>query len=252
MNEQNTTRSKKDLILTIVCLALCAIFAFILVCNVIIIIKDAVDPDNPPRIFGLTPLVVVSDSMHGTRPGHIERNDLIFVEYVPFDQLHVGDVVSFKDRGSLTTHRLKEYRPFFEYKDEETGENRYGGWVTGGDYLGTDDPHILVEDTYIGRVAGRVPAIGGLFLLLKNPFVMVLCIGIPLGLIILIDLLNKKKAEKAAKEAKADKTTELEDKAAALEAELARLRALAGEAAAPSVETVDSETTKAESDTASE
>lgn len=250
MNEQNTTRSKKDLILTIVCLALCAIFAFILVCNVIIIIKDAVDPDNPPRLFGLTPLVVVSDSMHGTRPGHIERNDLIFVEYVPFDELHVGDVVSFKDRGSLTTHRLKEYLPFLEKEHE--GETFSGGWITGGDYLGTNDADVLYEYNYIGKLVARVPGIGGLFLLLKNPFVMALCIGIPLGLIILIDLLNKKKAEKAAKEAKADKTTELEDKAAALEAELARLRALAGEAAAPSVETVDSETTKAESDTASE
>ena len=167
--------------------------------------------------------------MHGTREGHIEKNDLIFVEYVPFDQLHVGDVVTFKDRGSYTTHRLKEYRPYFEYEFE--GETLYGGWVTGGDYLGTDDPHILVENTYVGKVAGRIPGIGGVLLFLKEPYGMIICIGVPLAIIVVLDILSKKKLEKAKKEEKADKTAELEDKAAALEAELARLRALAGESA---------------------
>ena len=220
MEVKNKTRSTRDLVFTIVGITLCAIFAFILVCNVIIIIKGAVDPDNPPKIFGATPLVVVSDSMHGTREGHIEKNDLIFIEYVPFDELKVDDVVTFKDRGSYTTHRLKEYKPDFEY--EYNNETLKGGWVTGGDYLGTDDPHILVENCYVGRLAGRVPGIGGVLLFLQEPWGMIICIGVPLAIIVAMDLINKKKSEKAAKEAKEDKTAELE-------AELARLRALAGE-----------------------
>lgn len=212
MEENKKTPSKVDLIKTIVGIVLCVIFGFILICNVVIIVKGAMNDDEPPSIFSVTPLVVTSGSMSGKDPGHIEVGDLIFLEKVAYKDLNEGDVITFKDGGSYTTHRIIGW-------DDEVG-----GYITKGDANNTEDSHRVVEKSLVGRVTGRVPVIGNVILFLQKPLGMILCVGVPLAAYIGLDVFFRMKAEK-------QKTAAADDKTAALEAELERLRALAGEKA---------------------
>ena len=79
MEENKTQATKADLIKTIIGIALCVVFGFILICNIIIIVGGALNEERPPAVFGITPLVVTSGSMSGDAPDHIEVGDLIFL-----------------------------------------------------------------------------------------------------------------------------------------------------------------------------
>ncbi len=89
-------------------LLLCAVFMFLLVCNLTIIIKGTVNPDTPPTVFGVTPMVVLSGSMSGSAEDHIEVGDLIFDTKPEIDNLKEGDVVSFMQDKTVVTHRIVE------------------------------------------------------------------------------------------------------------------------------------------------
>ena len=91
---------------TALALVLCAVFLFLLVCNVTIIVKGTLNPDEPPTVFGVTPMVVLSGSMSGSSDGHIEVGDLIFDTRADTDALKAGDVISFMDGKSVVTHRI--------------------------------------------------------------------------------------------------------------------------------------------------
>lgn len=64
--------------LTVAGAVLCAVFSFLLVCNVTIIVKGTLHPETPPTVLGVAPMVVLSGSMSGTAEDHIEVGDLIF------------------------------------------------------------------------------------------------------------------------------------------------------------------------------
>ena len=194
--------TKSDKIKNIVGIVLCVIFGFVLVCNLTIIIKGSVNPDNPPSVFSVTPLVVLSGSMSGEDDGHIEIGDLIFIKDVNYADLKEGDVVTYKDGKSFTTHRIIG-------QDEK-------GFITKGDANNAEDTKRLTEDRLVGIVTGRVPKIGNFALFLQTPLGMVLFVGLPLLAFIVYDLI--KRQMQANKEG---------DKTKALEEELARLRAAA-------------------------
>ena len=82
---------------------LCAVFAFLLVCNLTIIIKGTVNPEKPPTVFGATPMVVLSGSMSGNAEDHIEVGDLIFDVKPDIASLKEGDIVSFMDGKTVVT-----------------------------------------------------------------------------------------------------------------------------------------------------
>ena len=194
--------TKSDKIKNIVGIVLCVIFGFVLICNLTIIIKGSVNPDNPPSVFSVTPLVVLSGSMSGEDDGHIEIGDLIFIKDVNYADLKEGDVVTYKDGKSFTTHRIIG-------QDEK-------GFITKGDANNAEDTKRLTEDRLVGIVTGRVPKIGNFALFLQTPLGMVLFVGLPLLAFIVYDLI--KRQMQANKEG---------DKTKALEEELARLRAAA-------------------------
>lgn len=217
VNEKENIRSKKDLVKMIVGIALCVILGFILVCNLTIIIKGSVNPDTPPSVFGITPLVVLSGSMSGEDDGHIEIGDLVFVTKAEYSELSIGDVVTYRDGKSFTTHRI-------------IGVDDEGYFTTKGDANNTADKRPLLEENLIGRVVGRIPKVGDFALFLQTPLGMVTFVGLPLLAFVLYDVIRRQLAAKKT----GDKTAELE-------AELARLRALAGEAQVPAEETTSND-----------
>ena len=193
VNEKENIRSKKDLVKMIVGIALCVILGFILVCNLTIIIKGSVNPDTPPSVFGITPLVVLSGSMSGEDDGHIEIGDLVFVTKAEYSELSIGDVVTYRDGKSFTTHRI-------------IGVDDEGYFTTKGDANNTADKRPLLEENLIGRVVGRIPKVGDFALFLQTPLGMVTFVGLPLLAFVLYDVIRRQLAAKKT----GDKTAELE------------------------------------------
>ena len=209
---ENVTQSEKKKVKpgkvqTIIGIVLCVILGIALIFNLTIIVKGSINPEKPPSIFSVTPLIVETESMEGNQEGRIDRWDIVLVKDIDFDDLKIGDIVTFRERnGNFVTHR-------FVRIDEE------GNYRTKGDNPENDeDDKPLTNETLYGIVVGRIPKLGGFANFLKSTWGRILFIGLPLVAFILYDVLRRQISAKKT-----------DDKTAALEAELERLRALAGE-----------------------
>lgn len=209
MNRPQTKEKRPSKVVSAVALILCIVFGFLLICNLTIIIKGSVAPEMPPSVFGITPLVVLSGSMSGEAEDHIEIGDLIFAGRIEAAELKEGDVISFMDNGVVVTHRIV---------DINTDENGKLLFTTKGDANNAEDLRPVSEDNLVGIYKSRIGKVGNFALFLQTPLGMVLFVVVPLLAFIIYDILRRR--HYAAKE---DKRT------AELEAELERLRALAGE-----------------------
>ena len=208
--KQKKPQGKSQKVMTIVGLVLCVLFSVMLICNVTIIIKGAVNPEQPPAVFGLTPLVVLTDSMNGDAPDHIEAGDLIFTTYIDPAQVKVNDVIAFFDPAgngtSIVTHRVIEIV-------EDKGELK---WRTRGDNNNTDDRMLVPFDNLVGIYQGkRIAGAGHVAMFLQTMPGLIVCVACPLLLLVGYDVLRRKKFDKA-KQADTD----------ALLAELEQLRAM--------------------------
>jgi len=195
--------------LTIIGAVLCVVFGFMLICNLTIIIKGTLYPEKPPAVLGNTPLVVLSGSMSGDAPDHIEVGDLIFVGKVNADDLEVGNIIAFMQGKTVITHRII---------DIQTGEGGELLFSTQGDANNAPDQRPVTENELVGIYKGRIPKVGDFAMFMQTPLGMIIFIGVPLAAFIIYDVIRRQRY--AAKESK---------KTAELEAELERLRALAGE-----------------------
>lgn len=210
------TKQKKKLphiLLSALGLVLCVVFGFMLICNITIIVKGTIAPERPPAVFGVTPMVVLSGSMSGNAEDHIEVGDLIFVGPAEPDELQEGDVIAFMEENStsVTTHRI------MEITENDLGERVF---ITKGDANNVEDQIPVTEDRVVGIYLSRIPKVGDFALFLQEPLGMILFIGVPLLAFIIYDIIRR---QRMANKADA-KTSELE-------AELERLRKLAGEKA---------------------
>lgn len=196
-------------VLTGVSILLCIVFSFMLICNMTIIIKGTLYPERPPSVLGITPMVVLSGSMSGDAEDHIEVGDLIFVGKTEAEELEVGDVIAFMEGKVVVTHRIIEV---------QTGENGEPEFITKGDANNAQDQRPVTANNLVGIYKARIPKVGDFALFLQTPMGMVLFIGLPLLAFIVYDIIRRQ--QYARKESK---------KTAELEAELERLRKLAGE-----------------------
>lgn len=190
----------------IVGLVLCIVFGVILVCNMIIIVKGVVNPDTPPSICGVTPLVVQSGSMSGTAEDHIEVGDLIFVTEADTDSLEVGDVISFMRGGIVITHRIIQI---------DTGDDGGRLFTTKGDANNVEDDTQVTEADVVGIYKSRIAGVGDFAMFLQKPLGMLVFIGIPMCIFIIYDIVSRQR-EGASR---SRKTAEMEK-------ELRELRAL--------------------------
>ena len=198
--------SKK--ILFIAGAVLCCIFALMLVCNLTIIIKGVINPETPPSVFGVTPMVVQSGSMSGSAEDHIEVGDLIFTVKPNTAELKKGDIISFMEGDIAVTHRIV---------DVTTDANGKRSFITKGDANNTEDPAVG-EDAVFGLYKGRIPGLGDFAMFLQKPLGMAVFIGIPVCAFIIYDIIRRQRSS-----GRKDKETE------ELKSELERLRAAAGE-----------------------
>lgn len=203
-----TKKRPVHVVLSVIGYILCALFGFMLLCNLTIIIKGVITPDIPPSVFGITPMVVQSGSMSGSAADHIEVGDLIFTVKPSVDELQKGDIISYMEGSIAVTHRIVDIR---------TDADGKRSFITKGDANNIEDPAVR-EDAVFGLYIGRVAKLGDFAMFLQKPIGMAVFIGIPVCAFIVYDILRRQKAT-----GKADKENE------ALRAELEKLRAEAGQ-----------------------
>lgn len=211
MEQTNNTRKSNtsQKVLTVVGAVLCVIFGFMLICNIVIVIKGNVSPDRPPSVLGVTPMVVLSGSMSGDAPDHIEAGDLIFAKPVQPEALKIGDIITYMEGKTAVTHRIIGIN---------VGEDGKLLFDTKGDANNTADTDPVHQDNLVGIYTGRIPMVGDLAIFMQTPLGMIIFIGVPLVAFVGYDMIRRQKH--AAKD---------QAKTAELEAELERLRALAAE-----------------------
>lgn len=202
-------QKKNAKVLTIVSAVICVILSLILLSNLIIIIKGALNPKRPPSAFGVTSMIVLSGSMSGDAPDHIEVGDLILTKSVDPQTLKVGDVITYMEEGTTAvTHRI-------------IGINEDGSFKTKGDANNAEDREPVLHENIVGKFVFRIPKLGDIAMFAQTPFGMMVFIGIPLLAYILLDIAARSKQNKRKKKAE-EKAKEESDK---LKEEVERLKA---------------------------
>ena len=123
-----------------------------------------------PRIMGYDGYVVVSGSMEPNIP----VGSLVYIKEVSFDDISVGDIITFKMGDNVVTHRVNMI-------DQENQMIQ-----TKGDANDSADGSMLSMDNVLGKMAFSVPLIGYITTFAKSP----LSIAVICGLIFIVILLN--------------------------------------------------------------
>ena len=271
--EKEKKGGKVSLVIGIV---LCCILVPILIMNCVLIVVSFANPEKPPSVFGLTPMIVLTDSLEPL----INEGDIIISKTCDPDSVKVGDVISFFDPASPTdailTHRVIDIY--------EEGGVRYA--ITAGDnnastdyerdrkvakidkndpdgklaeveakativkdenkkgyeyvvYEGHKDskPVALIESELVGTYNyTRIPFVGKVSMFMQTTWGWVICIALPLVAFIAYELITRKKKDKG-------ETKNMDALLAELEAlKAAKAAAEAGEspASAPENDSTDS------------
>lgn len=164
-------------------IVLMVFFGFILVCNLIVIIKTTIKPDDPPTLFGIMPMVVRSGSMSGDAEDHIEVDDLIFIAKVDHEKLEVGDIIAYiNDDKTIITHRIVGI---------EFDENNELRFITKGDANNANDAPVT-KDRLIGIYKWRIPKIGRFVMFMQTPIGIVLAAGVPIAIFFAIEFFGRR------------------------------------------------------------
>lgn len=134
------------------------LLAFLLACNLYLIVLDRIIGVEHPTILGYSVAVVASGSMEP----FLSADDLILNHQQ--SSYRKGDIITFQSGDSLTTHRI------VEISNE--------GYVTQGDANNTADLEVVSINSVLGRVVWVIPYAGSVLAFLKSP----------LGIVILISL----------------------------------------------------------------
>ena len=89
---------------TVIGIVLCVVFGALLIMNLTIIIKGLVNPDEPPSVFGVTPMVVKSGSMSSDLPHRVVSGDIIELTEEQIQSLKAGDTFRTKSGDYIETN----------------------------------------------------------------------------------------------------------------------------------------------------
>ena len=198
-------------VLTIIGIVLCVILIPMLIINCTLIVKNVVNPDKVPTMFGTAPMIVLSDSMEPV----ILKGDLIFSNVAKPEDVKEDDVISFYDpdpkhRGKVVTHRVIKV-------------NADGSFATQGDNNDSEDPFPVPTENLIGIYKTRFAGVGYVAMFMQSTTGFIVCVVLPIALLVLYDFIRRKLYEKENAEDTEALKAELEalkaEKAAALTAQ---------------------------------
>ncbi|MGM0836145.1 MAG: signal peptidase I [Bacillota bacterium] len=142
------------------------ISVLVLITFIFFTIYQANKVEELPDFLGVTPLIVLSNSM---KP-HLESGDLTFIKRMPLDsKIKVGDVVTFRQEDVLITHRVIDI----------VMKNGEIGLVTQGDNNNSKDEKVILPEQFIGKEAFVIPKVGLFTNFISSPFGFFLLLIIP-------------------------------------------------------------------------
>ena len=199
---------------TIIGTILCILLIPILIANVTMIIKGYTNKDKVPTFLGYAPMIVLSPSMDPV----IKEGDLVIVKSVDASDIREGDIITFFDpdskQGSVLTHRVTAINK------TEAGAVSF---TTKGDANNSEDLSPAPADSLIGVYRFRIPGAGNVAMFLQTTAGLIVCVALPMILLIVYEILRRRKYEKSKNEDTKALLAELEAlRAKQAEAEAAR------------------------------
>jgi len=178
IGQENKTRRVLHIVGNVVGIAMIAVLLPVMIINLTIIIRGALNPGQVPTLFGVAPLIVDSGSMYP----EIRVNDLIFVREVDPNTLQREDVIAFMVDELVITHRI------VGRIDDADGLR----FITQGDYTGSPDRFPVLAQDVVGVYNGtRLAGVGALAAFLSRPIGMLLFVAVPIALFVGYDLLRR-------------------------------------------------------------
>ncbi|MFB6125429.1 MAG: signal peptidase I [Halanaeroarchaeum sp.] len=116
--------------------------------------------------------------MSGSMQPSISPGDVVVVTAVPPSAIQVGDVITFRDGGDLTTHQVVAI-------DESNGARAFRTKGTANENV---DPGAVPGSALVGRVGLVIPYAGYVVLFAKTKIGGLLLLGVPGVLLILSEL----------------------------------------------------------------
>lgn len=168
----------------------------ILFVNGVILVNSFIHPDEIPSFFGWKPFIVLSGSMET----EIFSGDLAIVKEVDPEIIKENDVIAFRDGDIVTTHRVIDII-------EENGITKY---KTKGDNNNVEDNGYVLAEQIEGLFQFKVSKLGNLAMFTQTPIGMIVCLSIPIGLLILIQMSDSKKNKKDSMSKEKDLQKEIE------------------------------------------
>ena len=191
-------KKKRGLVGTIIGIILCIILIPIIIINIILNVNTYIHPENIPGVFGMRPVIVLSGSMEP----EFMSGDLIFIQDGDVEQLKEGDIICYMEDGAAVTHRI-------EAVTEENGAVRY---TTRGDANNTDDQKQVEQSQIQGIYKGRkISGAGDAVMFMQSTTGMILFIVCPIVLLILWDIIYRRKIDKEEREERGRLEKELEE-----------------------------------------
>ncbi len=199
MKQKNKRWTRSQIVGAAIGIAACVILLPLLIVNLILIVKSFVSADEVPSIGGITPMIVLTDSMDP----EIKSGDLIFTKAVDPESVEVGDIITFFDPDgngtSTVTHRVVEVL-------REDGLQ----FRTKGDANNTEDRTPVPAENLIGVYRMRLPGLGQVAMFMQTTPGLLVCVVVPLVLLIGIDLLRRRRMEKEQSSDREDLLAQLE------------------------------------------
>ena len=225
-NAPQARANKRDKVFTIIGIVLCVILVPMLIINLTMIVKSYVNKDEVPGFMGVTPLIVLTDSMVDV----IYSGDLIICTDVKSEDVAVGDIISFFDpassTGAVVTHRVIEII---------TDDDGTLSFRTKGDNNNTEDKQAVPEENLVGKYQMRIAGAGNAAMFMQSTTGLLLCVFVPLVLLVGYDVIRRRFHEQ-------NKQQNIDD----LMAELEALRAAKADTQPTEEATEESDENKAE------
>lgn len=189
MSKTKEKASSRHRILTIIGTVLCVILVPILAINLTLIVKSYLNKDEVPNVGGYLPMIVLTDSMYPT----IESGDLIICHTEDPNNIKEGDIIAFFDPAgngqTVVTHTVTKVT-------EQDGEVAFR---TKGDANNVEDQMLVPDDNLVGVYQKRIPGAGNIAMFMQTTTGLIVCVVLPLILLIVYDVIRRKRYEKSQK-----------------------------------------------------
>ncbi len=158
----------------------------ILIISGVIIANSYIYPDKVPSFLGWKPFIVLSGSMGN----EILPGDLAIVKEIDTNKLKKNDIIAFKQDEIIVIHRIVDI-----IKEEEATK-----YITKGDSNNAEDRGYVLPEQVEGLYQFKISELGNLAMFIQTPIGMVSCLSIPLGLLLLVQMVNSYKNKQYIKE----------------------------------------------------